>query len=1466
MLWVSLRGRKRPQSILKKLFSARHGFAPFESADVCTVWPDENVNTLKKFCQIVFLTFFLNEPTTKVNDIFKECLTMRMELNRSVTGQSIEISLCKARNYRTNLPKRDIERVYCESLERASRGYNPCLCYPAAYLYKAYINPVRDLPIISLIALLESNLTFSAKINNINIERAHNEGKVPVKERVTNQGSCQCCKTENLCLTFSIKAQLQACGDVQPNPGPDLQSKGCRTPRPASVMVTSYNVRGLKEEAKLRHLLNYFNVANKGKNVDFIVGLQETYIDKQGKIPFLWRGNFFITPGVGQSCGCVTLLSSHLNVVASQHLGNRAHVLVCQKNGEDKPSFIIANLYAPNPNTNEKIEFFESLFEIVQGFQETYSCSNAILLGDFNLNLKPSEVKNRLFTAQERRIASIVRDLLNVSEMKDIWEEQHSFTWRRPNTDCFSTIDRIVFSPRALKLVSASPNWSLSFSDHAAVEASFEWNGVPAPRRIKIPRLDPSLAKTNETRMSLENGFREMISTMPMEWDPHMKLEFAKMAIRTVAERVQAERKRKEKVEEESVNEELDNAIIQLGKGVTRGGHAELLDYIETLRTRKSILIEEKGKRLAERTGTKWYNEGEKSTRYFMRLLNRPMPDDFKVITNSNGDKITSEQGIEEEIVDFYKNLYETYDESIVTQDDNEFFNNLPTISGAGEASICERITVDELRTTLQTCKDSAPGPDGIPYSIIGLLWPTFGPILCNAWNYSLQMGKLPPSHKLSYLKLIPKAGKDLSKIGNWRPISLSNCDHKIITKTYSKRMCEQFKTVIAGRQTAYLKNRLINDNVRAMLSTLKLVESEDSEGLIVSLDAKKAFDSVSHEYIEKCLEKFGCGNFIPVFRTLYADLETNIIFNGKIVKGFKVKRGVKQGDALSCIIFIICMEPLLNNIDRNPMILPISSVALNNPLPKTYAYADDVNATIKNDELSLQALFCEYERLTKQSGLELNADKTEVMLIGRSPNERSYDINYRNKLYQIVTKQEIKINGILFQRNQNDMRTRNVDAVVDRMNQHFKSWGRRGLSILGKILICKTFGISQLIYLLQTMKLTENDFKRINATLYKFIWNRNYLAAKAPERIKREIVNKSIKMCGLGMLNVFELDDSLKIKSLGRLITSNNPFMCLIRERLDLSNFFNPCLNFAYDSQLERAIELLKKDREKLWLDPRMSANKELIAAVRNTSFKQVLSPQGRLSLIAFDLWQRGIRKIGELTLQQLNSLIRFVQNEKRSLLRLAVVTNLNNHIAPVPNPGIIYPINGKFKSLAETSSKEIRENRNMKEPIVDFKIGLNLERSHSLSWGLRISKLTSTRHKNILLKVAHGDIYTNDKLTRYGLKANDQCPRCHQIEDLKHKFINCHYVNLIWTQLARLFKLNQPYDLTKIAMGAMIDYDLGKLTLTAEILQRVHLLKEDQNYLLRPKALILQSLKSVISKERNNGIKRSLKDLLGD
>ena len=65
--------------------------------------------------------------------------------------------------------------------------------------------------------------------------------------------------------------------------------------------------------------------------------------------------------------------------------------------------------------------------------------------------------------------------------------------------------------------------------------------------------------------------------------------------------------------------------------------------------------------------------------------------------------------------------------------------------------------------------------------------------------------------------------------------------------------MCEKLAPKIDEPQTAYLKGRLINYNLRAMLNTIEIANIENNlNGLIVALDAKKVFDSVSQDYIEK--------------------------------------------------------------------------------------------------------------------------------------------------------------------------------------------------------------------------------------------------------------------------------------------------------------------------------------------------------------------------------------------------------------------------------------------------------------------------------------------------------------------------------------------------------------------------------------------------------------------------------------
>ena len=680
--------------------------------------------------------------------------------------------------------------------------------------------------------------------------------------------------------------------------------------------------------------------------------------------------------------------------------------------------------------------------------------------------------------------------------------------------------------------------------------------------------------------------------------------------------------------------------------------------------------------------------------------------------------------------------------------------------------------------------------------------------------------------------------------------------------------MSAKIAQCIDERQTAYLKCRLINDNIRAMLATVEIANVENNlKGLLVSLDAKKAFDSVEHSFIEECLSKFGCGRFIPIFRILYKELNSDILINGKIVKGFNILKGVKQGDSLSCILFIMCMESLLKNIENNPDIEQLQSVTVNGALPKAYAYADDVNCTIVDSDKSLQCLFKEYERLTSLSGLELNANKTEILCLGNPPG-RIYKMNYMGAAHEICAQEKVKINGILFQRDTEQLRRSNLEVVNEKINSQLLKWSRRSLSILGKILILKTFGISQIIYVMQSMKLNESDFKILNSILYKFIWNRHFRAFKAPERIKRAIVNTPIKLGGLGMLDIAELDKSLKLKAVGRMFASEHPYIKILRGKLDMTDFFEPKIEVKIDSVINKGLEVLRDARGLVWEDQLMSSNREIIAAIREVNLKAIVTSVGIGSIPFFLLWRNGARKIKDLNVNTLGNIARYIPRKKLPKLELAVRVNLG----PLsPDTLVSIVIRDRLKKIDQCSSKEIRDNLFLKTPITEFKIGISLSKVESETWCLRIAKLTSTRHKNVLLKIAHGDIYTKEKLNRFGLVDSSLCPRCDQIETLQHKLFGCIYASKIWLEFLKHSNsltgenlINEPL-INKI-FGTFRTANLEYITIAAEIMQRILQLKDDQTFLIRPNKFIQYSIRSVAKKEKERKIKEKLYSLLDD
>ena len=1053
------------------------------------------------------------------------------------------------------------------------------------------------------------------------------------------------------------------------------------------------------------------------------------------------------------------------------------------------------NIYAPNGLGKDKIDFFEDVIQTVLELKATHDCEATVVAGDFNLVFNDDEVKDRLITNNEKRLANSVAQIFCTAELKDGWTAAGSkeFTWstNRNGKQIFSTLDRIMFSETKLILRKKEVDWSLSLSDHAMVLATF--TSVVSNRKPCnfIPRLDPRILEDTDARRILDQEFESLMNNASADWTPHVALEYCKMSMRTAVFTTTGKIKARFRNEEKELNENINEIINELTNIDEKSSrHPLLVHKLDDLRCLKRQLVEKIGSKIEQRTARAWHNEGELSNKYFFNLLNRRTNEEINSLLIDN-EQCCDGPKIEEAIRGFYKDLYESVGEPRSLN--NDFFRNIDPIDDVEAEDVVRDLTLEELGATLKGCADSSPGPDGIPYSYLKYFWSTFGPILLRAWCHSLRSGELPQSHKLSYLRLIPKAGKDPRVINNLRPITLSNTDHKLITKTYARKLTSAVSKRISQEQTAYLPGRLINDNVRSMLMTLDLANLDETvDGIIVSLDAKKAFDSVDHDYIRGILDAFGLSRFKPIFNVLYNGLKSDIILNGGTIDGYKILKGVKQGDALSCIIFIMCMEPLIANIKSNPDIEGIVSQKLDIDIPKVYGYADDVNSVIKTSERALQSIFVEYERFSEQSGLILNAEKTELLRFKKTrPVERTFDVTYMGKEYSLATSNEIKVNGVLFFQDPKVREEKNVDKVIAAMTRHLMQWSRRHLTLLGKILILKTFAISQVVFLMQSMMLEDKSLKRINQLLFKFLWNKNFNAAKAPDRIKREVVLTPCKYGGFGMLDIFKMNESFNIRALGRMSNSEHPVFKQVWSDVKNSSFFNVRTAFAADGKLRAGLKLLNARRLDIltWSPDQIMSNASLVVMLDNCKLINVLTSTGRLSIPAHRVLNRRPNlKLKEITLAELASIERYLISPNltaliRILIRQAPNLNLNGSVADASE---LYPTNaGSVVPMATLSSKAIREDltKDVDEIICVYKSGLLLTPGEVLAWTKNVKKLTSTRHRCALLRIAHGDVYTNARLFRFGLIDNPKCANCEEAsESLNHRFLECRAASTAW------------------------------------------------------------------------------------
>jgi hypothetical protein len=214
----------------------------------------------------------------------------------------------------------------------------------------------------------------------------------------------------------------------------------------------------------------------------------------------------------------------------------------------------------------------------------------------------------------------------------------------------------------------------------------------------------------------------------------------------------------------------------------------------------------------------------------------------------------------------------------------------------------------------------------------------------------------------------------------------------KLISKAYAIRLSPVAHRIISSSQTAFIKGRHIHDGALALYEIVHELCVKKTRAVILKLDFEKAYNRVSWAFLRDVLVRKGFeSSVVHRLMQLVTGIQTAISINGEIGPYFRNKRGVRQGDPISPLLFDFLADALAIILDHASVAGHIKGVVSHLVLEGVthLQYADDTILLIKLDDgaiANLKFILICFEIL---SGLKINFFKSEVIMTGVSPYEQ---------------------------------------------------------------------------------------------------------------------------------------------------------------------------------------------------------------------------------------------------------------------------------------------------------------------------------------------------------------------------------------------------------------------------------------------------------------------------------------------
>ncbi|KAG5368950.1 LINE-1 retrotransposable element ORF2 protein [Yarrowia sp. E02] len=267
----------------------------------------------------------------------------------------------------------------------------------------------------------------------------------------------------------------------------------------------------------------------------------------------------------------------------------------------------------------------------------------------------------------------------------------------------------------------------------------------------------------------------------------------------------------------------------------------------------------------------------------------------------------------------FYKDIYE---HKGAPQGYQRFLEKVPkpVIDQMMESSTQDNLdapfTETELQETLKAAKHkSAPGMDGFTYKFYDTFFDQFKDLLLEVFELAAKGSPVSRQRNTSVIRLLPKDG-DPTDISNYRPISLINTELKIFTHMVNRRMQKTMDFLVHPAQTGFVPTRQMSTNLSSMDHYIN-VYGKRVPWIVGMLDFRKAYDSISQEWIIMVLEHVGFPpRIVNCVKAVQAKAASTINIRGVLSGVVPLRSGVRQGCPLSPTLFAIAIDPFIRALE----------------------------------------------------------------------------------------------------------------------------------------------------------------------------------------------------------------------------------------------------------------------------------------------------------------------------------------------------------------------------------------------------------------------------------------------------------------------------------------------------------------------------------------------------------------------